>query len=137
MSKITPFLTFNGQAKEAMKHYTKVLPDTKTLLTVSYGETGAFDHLDDEDKTRIMQGSISILGQNFILLDMDKAHPAPEFSWASSFLIDCQTEEEFDLLFNAFSKEGEVLMGPDSMGPIRKCAWVTDKFGITWQPVWK
>nr|WP_269147151.1 VOC family protein [Lactococcus garvieae] len=23
------------------------------------------------------------------------------------------------------------------MGDIRKCAWITDKFGLTWQPVWK
>ncbi len=28
------------------------------------------------------------------------------------------------------------MMGPESVGEIRKCAWVIDKFGVTWQPVW-
>jgi len=30
-----------------------------------------------------------------------------------------------------------VMMGPEPIGALRKVAWVTDKFEVTWQPVWQ
>ncbi|MBC8922950.1 VOC family protein, partial [Escherichia coli] len=43
------------------------------------------------------------------------------------------TEDEFDTLFEKLAKEGTVMMGPEAVEALRKVAWVTDKYGITWQ----
>jgi len=77
------------------------------------------------------------MGQEIMFLDMDAAHAAPDFSWATSIYIDCRDETEFDAVFNGLSQGGVVMMGPEPIAHFRKCAWVTDKFGVTWQPVWE
>ena len=68
---------------------------------------------------------------------MDIAHPAPDFSWAMSIYIDCNDEAVFDAIFNGLSQDGTVIMVPGPAAHFRKCAWITDKFGVTWQPVWE
>jgi predicted 3-demethylubiquinone-9 3-methyltransferase (glyoxalase superfamily) len=134
-SRIKPFLTFNGKAEEALNFYAAVLPGAKIGRLERYGKESPLVGAEDVD--RIMHGSLEFMGQEIIFLDMSAAYPAPEFNWASSIYIDCQDEAEFDAVFAALSKDGSVMMGPESVGPIRKCAWVTDKFGVTWQPVWE
>lgn len=47
--------------------------------------------------------------------------------------IFADTEDEFDTLFEKLAKEGTVMMGPEAVEALRKVAWVTDKYGITWQ----
>jgi predicted 3-demethylubiquinone-9 3-methyltransferase (glyoxalase superfamily) len=46
------------------------------------------------------------------------------------------SEEEFDHLFGNFADRGFVVMGPEPIMNLRKVAWVTDRFKITWQLVW-
>jgi len=134
-TRIKPFLTFNGKAEEALNFYAAALPGAKIGRLERYGKESP--HVGAEDVNKIMHGSLVFMGQEIIFLDMSAAYPAPEFSWASSIYIDCQSEAEFDAVFGALSQGGSVMMGPESVGPIRKCAWVTDKFGVTWQPVWE
>ncbi|WNY27561.1 VOC family protein [Methanolapillus ohkumae] len=134
-SKLAIFLTFSGQAEEAMQFYASRLPDAKITTLVRYGKNHPF--AGDGDENKILHGAVSFMGQEIMFLDMDAAHPAPNFSWASSIYVNCQSEEEFDAVFAGLAKSGTVMMGPESVGHIRKCAWVTDKFGVTWQPVWE
>jgi predicted 3-demethylubiquinone-9 3-methyltransferase (glyoxalase superfamily) len=124
-SKVSPFLSFTGNAEEAMNYYADNLPDAEITVLVRY------------EDNKILHGELSIMGQTIMFLDMDSAHPAPDFSWSTSLYIDCRDEAEFDAIFNVLSQDGIVMMGPESVGPIRKCAWVTDKFGVTWQPVFE
>lgn len=44
-SKLTPFITLNGKAKEAMTFYAQVLPDTKIIRMEFYHENPAFSEL--------------------------------------------------------------------------------------------
>jgi len=70
-------------------------------------------------------------------MDLPKAYPAPAFSWATSLLINCRDEREFDAIFGALSQDGTVMMDPEPVMDMRKAAWLTDKFGVTWQLVWE
>ncbi len=133
--RISPFLSFTGKAEEAMHFYAEVLPDAEITRLVRYGKDSQLIAADESDY--VMHGAVSFNGQEIMFLDMSKTYPAPEFSWANSLYIDCHDEAEFDLIFNGLSEGGTVMMGPESVGHIRKCAWVTDKYGVTWQPVWE
>ena len=117
-----------------MRFYDANLPNTKIEELVRYGK----DHpaIGEGEENNVLYGVLSFMGQNIMFLDMASAYPAPEFSWSTSLYVDCQNEAEFDAIFNALSQDGSVMMGPEAVGDIRKCAWVTDKFGVTWQPVW-
>ncbi len=127
---LLPFLTFMGNAEEAMKFYTSVLPGAKieSLVRFEKGQSG--------DEGKVLNGILSFKGNQILFMDMQSGFPVPPFSWAVSFYIDCRDEAEFDAVFAGLSKDGQVMMGPEAIMDIRKCAWVTDKFGITWQPVW-
>lgn len=133
--KIAPFLTFSGNAEEAMNFYASSLPGATITELVRYGKDHPFAPASEENK--ILHGAIALMEQEIMFLDMDAAHPAPEFSWSLSLYLNCLSEAEFDEVFDALSRDGLVMMGPEAVGTLRKCAWVTDKFGVTWQPVWK
>jgi len=134
-SRIKPFLTFNGQAEEAMLFYAATLPGAKITTLIPYGKGSP--NISEGEENRIMYGALTFARQEILFLDMSSIHKSPEFSWSSSIYIDCSDEAEFDTIFNGLSKGGTVMMGPESVAHIRKCAWVTDKFGVTWQPVWE
>ena len=134
-SRIKPFLTFNGNAEAAMQFYASTLPGAEITKLIRYGKSSPYIGEDDAD--RVMYGALTFMGQEIGFLDMGSAHPAPAFNWASSLYIDCRDEPEFDDIFTGLSQGGTVMMGPEPVGQIRKCAWVTDKFGVTWQPVWE
>lgn len=133
--KLSIFLTFTGRAEEAMRFYAETLPGASITRLVRYGKERPYPGLIDEN--RILNGALTFMGQEILFLDLDDDHPAPAFSWASSIYVNCQDEAEFDAIFDAVSRGGTVMMGPEAVGNIRKCAWVTDKFGVTWQPVWE
>ena len=133
--RISLFLTFNGKAQEAMKFYESVFFGSEITRLESYGKGSPLIAEGEED--RVLHGAMRIMGQEIFFLDMGSQYSAPSFTWASSIFVACADEPEFDALFAALSKDGSVMMGPESVGTIRKCAWVVDKFGVVWQPVWE
>lgn len=131
--RVTPFLTFNGKALEAMNFYKEVFPGSVITRQEPYGE---HPMASTEDSARILHGAMTIFNEEIIFMDMVNAHPSPDFSWATSIVTMCKTEAEFDDIFAKLAAVGTVMMGPEQVGDIRKCAWVTDQFGVTWQPLW-
>ena len=128
-SKITPFLTFHGNAEDAMNYYVSILPDCK-IESVVYFEDGGRG-----DPEKVMTGVLSVMGQQFMFMDMNAEYDCPVFSWSTSFYLQCKDEAEFDSIFDGFAKDGLVMMKEDNFMQFKKVAWVTDKYGITWQPV--
>lgn len=128
---LMPFLSFTGQAEAAMSFYAGALPGAK-IETLTRFEKGA----PNGDEGAVLNGTLSFKGQHILFLDMQTAYPAPAFSWAMSLFIPCQDEPEFDAIFAALSEGGTVMMGPEPVMDMRKCTWVIDKFGVTWQLVW-
>ena len=128
--KILPFLSFKGNAEEAVKFYISVFPDAKILSLVRI-----------TDKANGIPGKIlnvlfEIMGQQFMAMYMDEQH-SPDFSWAVSMYINCCSEEEFDMIFSRLSEKGIVMMGPEPVLEFKKVSWITDKYNVTWQLVWK
>ena len=132
-SKIAPFLTFNGKAEEAMRFYASILPGAEIVALKRYGKEHPF--AEEKDENKVLHGTLLFGGQEIMFLDMDAAHPAPDFCWAASLYVNCENEAEFDAVFNGLAQGGLVMMKEEPFMQFRKVAWVTDKFGVTWQPV--
>ena len=124
-----PFLTFHGNAKEAMDFYAATLPNAK-IESIVYFEEGH-----QRDVGKVMNGKLSFMGQHIMFMDMNAAYECPSFSWTTSFYLNCRDEAEFDCIFDGLAKDGVVMMKEEPFMQFRKVAWVTDRFGVTWQPV--
>lgn len=120
MQKITPFLWFDNQAEEAMNFYISIFKNSKVLNVNRYGEEGA--EVSGRPKGSIMTASFLLDGQQFVALN---GGPVFKFTPAISFVVNCETQEEVDDLWTKLSAGGEE----------GQCAWLTDKFGVSWQIV--
>src|SRR5215211_1933456 len=116
MAKITTFLTFDGRAEEAVKHYTSVFGNSKVLATSRYGDAGP------GPKGSLMSATFELAGQEFIALN---GGPSFTFAQGISLFVSCDTQEEVDELWEKLSEGGE-------KGP---CGWLTDQYGVSWQVI--
>lgn len=130
--RLCAFLAFNGNAEEAMRFYEAKIPSAKIESLTLFEKDAA-----NGDEGKVLNGLLSLAEQKIMFMDMQAAYPAPAFSWSISLLINCVNEAEFDTTFVGLSDGGIVMMGPEPVMHMRKCAWVTDKFGVTWQLVWE
>jgi predicted 3-demethylubiquinone-9 3-methyltransferase (glyoxalase superfamily) len=117
MQKITPFLWFDDQAEEAMSFYTSVFEDSKVIGVSRYGEAGP------GEPGTVMIATFEIEGQRFTALN---GGPRFKFTEAISFVVDCETQDEVDELWESLTANG----GEESM-----CGWLRDKYGLSWQIV--
>lgn len=129
--RLIPFLTFHGNAEAAMQYYADIFCGAK-IDSIEYFKKGQ----ENGEEGKVLNGCLSLFGQKIYFMDMIQSYPLPDFSWAMSLYIDCASEDEFDTAFNGLAKEGCVMMGPEPVLQLRKVAWVTDRFGVTWQLVW-
>lgn len=116
MQKITPFLWFNGQAEEAMNFYVSIFKNSKVVSVQRYGDAGP------GPKGSVMSATFQLEGQDFYALN---GGPQFTFTPAISFFVSCETQSEVDELWEKLSAGGEK----------GRCAWLKDKFGLSWQIV--
>jgi predicted 3-demethylubiquinone-9 3-methyltransferase (glyoxalase superfamily) len=109
MKKITPFLWFDTEAEEAMNLYVSIFKNSK-VLGVTPGPNG-----------RAMSVNFELEGQEFIGLN---AGPEFKFNESISFLVNCNSQEEVDELWEKLTADG---------GEESRCGWLKDKYGLSWQ----
>ena len=117
MQKVTPFLWYNDQAGEAAKLYTSVFKNSKILET-RYYPGGA-----PTEAGKVMSVTFEIEGMQFTAFN---GGPVFKFTPAISLFVNCDTQEEVDMLSEKLTEGG---------GAQSQCAWITDRFGISWQIV--
>lgn len=118
MQKITPFLWFDSQAEEAANFYTSIFKNSKIGSIARYGEEGA--EVSGQPKGTVMTVEFELEGQKFVALN---GGPHFTFSPAISFVVNCETQEEVDELWEKLSEGGET----------QRCSWLKDKYGVSWQ----
>ena len=115
MEKVTPFLSFDGQAEEAARFYVSLLPDSRIdRVTHSPVEThgGAAG--------TVLLVEFTLAGRGYIALNT----PGFTFTEAVSFLIACEDQAETDRLWEALISNG---------GSEVACGWLKDRWGVFWQ----
>jgi predicted 3-demethylubiquinone-9 3-methyltransferase (glyoxalase superfamily) len=116
MQKITPFLWFDNQAEEAMNFYVSIFKNSKVLGVNRYGEGSP------ALKGSVMTANFQLEGQTFTAFN---GGPMYKFSPATSFVVHCETQAEVDYYWDKLGAGGKP----------NQCAWLDDKFGVTWQIV--
>jgi predicted 3-demethylubiquinone-9 3-methyltransferase (glyoxalase superfamily) len=116
-NKITPFLWFDNNLEEAVKFYTAIFKNSKVLEVRRFDETGP------DGKTKIMTARFRLAGQEFTGLN---GGPHFKFTEAVSFVVSCKTQREVDYYWRRLTAGG---------GRPSQCAWLKDKFGLSWQIV--
>ena len=114
MQKVTPFLSFDGQAEEAARFYVSLLPDsridrvTRSPVDTPGGPAGT-----------VLIVEFTLAGIRFTALN------APQFSFseAVSFQIACADQAEVDRLWAALTAGGSE----------SRCGWLKDRWGVSWQ----
>ena len=116
MQRITPYLWFEDQAEEAASFYTSIFKNSKINEISRYGEGGP------GPAGSVMLVSFELDGQQFIALN---GGPQFQFTEAISFVINCESQEEIDYMWDKLTEGGEESM----------CGWLKDRYGISWQVV--
>ena len=120
MQKITPYLWFEDNAEEAAKFFTSIFENSRVINITHYGESAA--EVSGRPKGSVMTVTFELEGQRFMALN---GGPILKFSSAISFLVNCETQQEVDDLWEKLSEGGQV----------EQCGWLKDKFGVSWQIV--
>jgi predicted 3-demethylubiquinone-9 3-methyltransferase (glyoxalase superfamily) len=123
-------LMFTGQAEEAIGFYTGLFDDSGIESVEHYGDNVP------GMAGQIVHARVRVAGQ--LVLAMDSA-PVHDFTFtpSTSFFVSCDSDVEVDRLFAALSEGGSVLMGLDTYPFAKRYAWVNDRFGVSWQLVYR
>ncbi len=111
MTRITPFLWFDGKLEEAMNFYVSVFKNAKVLNVMRAGPEGP-----------VFSASFELDGQKFHGLN---GGPDYSFNPAVSFFISCENQDEVDYYWTRLTAGGME----------QPCGWLVDKFGLSWQVV--
>ena len=130
MEAIIPYLTFNGNAAEALAFYEKAL-NGKVLFQQSFGESPMSDQVQESDKNKVMHATFEAGNLKFMVSDAmpgQQVHPGSNLSLSLNFF----SIADIDKTFNALAEGGQVTM------PLQDTFWgarfgmLTDRYGINW-----
>jgi predicted 3-demethylubiquinone-9 3-methyltransferase (glyoxalase superfamily) len=114
--RISPCLWFDGRAEEAANFYVSVFKNSRITAVSRYGEAGP------GPKGSVMVVELELDGQSFTALN---GGPMFKFTEAISMVVRCETQAEVDYYWEKLSAGGQE----------GRCAWLKDKFGVSWQIV--
>ncbi len=116
MHSYSPFLWFNDNAEAAAEFYVSTFPTAKITLIQRYPAGGM------QAEGKVLTIGLELGGVVYTLLN---GGPHYQLNPAFSILVQCETQDEVDSLWDILSDGGSAM----------QCGWITDKFGVTWQIV--
>ena len=125
--QITTMLMFAGRAEEAINLYTSLFDDSGIEFIERYGP-----EYPQGPEGQVVHARFRLKGQ--LLMGMDSAVPQPfTFTPSMSLWVTCRDEAEIDRLYAALVEGGGVMMELAKYPFATKYAWITDRFGVSWQ----
>ena len=118
--KITTFLWFDTNAEEAAKFYVSVFKDSSIRSITHY--TKSAEQASGKPAGSVMTVEFTLEGREFVALN---GGPQFKFNESVSFVVNCDTQQELDEIWNKLSQGGD----PRAQA----CGWLKDRFGLSWQ----
>ena len=125
MASITTCLWFDGRAEEAAEFYVRVFAEggrsAKIGRIARYGKSAA--KASGQPEGSVLTVEFELDGNKFLGLN---GGPIFKFTPATSFVVNCETQEEIDYFWARLAEGGKE----------GQCGWIDyDKFGVSWQIV--
>lgn len=127
MSKLITCIWFaNNNGEEAAKYYIDTFNSAPGEHRATMGDITKSPKASEEVSGRpagsILTVECELDGISFMLLN---GGPVDQFklNGGTSFIIECETQEEIDFFWEKLSAVPEA----------EQCGWCTDKYGVTWQ----
>lgn len=118
MGSVIPCLWFDGNAEEAARFWTALLPDSSIT---GIGHAPADNPAQPEGA--VLTVEFTLMGRPFLGLN---GGPQFHFTEAVSMMVPCGSQAEVDRLWEALTADG---------GEEIQCGWLKDRFGLAWQIV--
>lgn len=132
MLQINPYLSFNGNCREAFEFYRSVFGGEFATIALFKDIPTEMKRSESEDEL-IMHISLPLdSGTNLMGCDVPESYGQAKFGTSVHLSINTQSKEETEKLFNGLSADGKNIM------PLANSFWgayfgmFTDKFGIQW-----
>lgn len=125
-ASVQTFFMFEGKAEEALSFYVSLIPNSEITSVNRYGPQGP------GPEGSVMTMTATIGGANVMASDSFVKH-AFTFTPSMSLFVTCNSDEEIERLSAALGEGGSVLMPLGDYGFSRRFAWVSDRFGVSWQ----
>ena len=129
-SKLNPYLSFNGNAQEAMEFYRDVLGGE--LTTMTYAE-GGMEH-EPSDAGRIMHAQLETdTGFTLMGADSPSSNPSQPMSGVQVSLSgDAASDAELSGYYDKLAAAGSVVEPLEAAPWGDKFGMVTDPYGVLW-----
>ena len=117
MTDVTPCLWFDDDAEAAIAFYTALIPGSEVV---------SLDRYPDEVPGmggKVMHAHFRLGGRDYYAMD---AGPQFPFTEAVSLFVACTDQAEVDRYWDALTADG---------GQEQPCAWLKDRWGLSWQIV--
>jgi len=109
-----------------MSFYVATIPDSRVISIERYGGGGPGP-----------AGSVKVakltIGDLSVMCCDSYVNHAFTFTPSMSLFVTCTSEAELDRLTEELGSGGALLMPPGNYGFSRKFAWISDRFGVSWQ----
>jgi two-component system sensor histidine kinase QseC len=118
IDKISACFWCDGNAEELARFYVSLFRNAKIGDIMRWSAD-----VGPGKKGDVLTVTFELEGRSYIALN---AGPHYKFTPAISLSVDCETQEEVDVLWERLLAGG---------GAPQQCGWITDKFGVSWQIV--
>ena len=132
--KLTAYLNFNGDCREAFTLYQKTLGGTITTMA-TWGDSPAAEHVPPEARDTIIHASLE-LDNGAMIMASDTPGEMYEKPTGSSVCIDVDDEAAADRVFAALSEGGTVKMPMEKTFFADRFGMAIDRFGIPWMVIY-
>jgi len=120
-----PLLMFTGDAEEAMRFYCSVFFPARVAQIERYGA-------DEAGEGTVKHATLQLGDRTIHCIDSPPVHPFA-FTPAISIAVRAASVDAVNGMFARLSEGGAVLMALDRYPFSERFAWVTDRFGVSWQ----
>ncbi len=134
MTTVNPYIYFNGNCEAAFNFYSAVFRTEITYMERYKNAPNAHRHLFKEADEKIMHATLPISTETCLMGADNSAAYNQSIEYSNfSLIINADSKEETDRLFNELAEDGEIKVALNMTFWGAYFGICTDQFGITWK----